>query len=329
MQTTQDWLVKFLSYGHRHKAWSPRHTETLRYRLAPFCRAFPDVSSITPELVAAWFDDLSFPSNASYNSYRQTFRSFFTWLTKNGALSESPADELPRKRFEKRNKTTSFADFQKLRSQAELLAHSADPIDLRIAAIWFFAAETACRLGEIASLRYGHVTQRLEEPHFTPHGYVYTVRITGKTGEGWVTFTEVAANALRAWLAVRPKPDEVGHNGLWIGYQSNRWGAEMTISGVAMAFERVAGLAGVTQNFSSHCLRYLNCKYYVENYNPNIAQRKLRHHRVEFTLSVYHQVTNDELLAATADGLLQQPRIPTLLQAPVSNFRPHGLTTDQ
>ncbi|MCO5194305.1 MAG: site-specific integrase [Anaerolineae bacterium] len=304
----------YLLDGTREKQWSSRHRDNIRQRLSPFVDQVADLSvaSVTAVMISAHFNELdrTLHSAASWNSYRQTFRSFFKWCREQGYITRQPVT-VPLRKHNKKNKTTSFEDFARLKSAATALLHSAEPTDVRTAAIWLFTADSACRLGEVASLTYDHACRQLASPTFSPGGLVYTFRIDGKTGEGWATVSELAAEAMRRWIDMRPSNAELGHDALWIGFQPNRLYRPMVADGgIKLVFEHVAELAGVTHNFRSHNLRYLNCKYYVERFGARIAQKKLRHSRVEFTLRVYHQVDELDVINATGEaGLL---KIPTL-----------------
>jgi integrase len=142
----------------------------------------------------------------SSTTIREEFKAvrvFFNWCVKNGLLKLSPARLLALPYLERdttRDKAMSDEDLQ------TLLAYTQNII--REHAIIRFASETACRRGEVASLRISNLNLSnpliFSDPKTNQEIKIYTAIVFGKTGEREVGFYEATAMALRKYLIRRP-----------------------------------------------------------------------------------------------------------------------------
>lgn len=152
-----------------------------------------------------------FMRNGKQQSYAQktirmhmiAVRTFFNWCVKNDLLEKNPTRlmKIPVEPVDKtRNKVMDEKDLQVILAYVK-------PKPLQNALV-NFAYQTACRTGELCSLRISNL--RLGKP-FTwinpqtkTEMHYYTTLVTGKTGEREVAFYEETAQALRRWLLMRP-----------------------------------------------------------------------------------------------------------------------------
>jgi integrase len=142
----------------------------------------------------------------SATTIREEFKAvrvFFNWCVKKQLLKISPARLLERPYVERdtsRDKAMSDEDLQ------TLLAYTQNII--REHAIIRFASETACRRGEVCSLRISNLNLEkhllFTDPKTDKVVKIYTAVVFGKTGEREVGFYEATAQALRRYLLRRP-----------------------------------------------------------------------------------------------------------------------------
>jgi site-specific recombinase XerD len=184
-------------------------------------------------------------SNWSIRGYFRTIRVFFNFLVKDGCLERSPAAqlELPRRP----------QDHPKFIKQADALALlEAAKHNPRDRAIVLFLADTGCRVCSIASLC---ISKMDLDGQVAPNGtVVYFARVKvksfgGVSRERAVYFGEKTAEALRAYLKVRPQN---GSDQVFIG----RYGKALKESGFYQVLKRLAEMAGVKENWNPHAFRH-------------------------------------------------------------------------
>jgi integrase len=163
----------------------------LRYRLGAFSNAFHcDLSSITPDDVAAFFDGLTL-SPRSYNNYLRTLRTFFSFAQRHGWLSKE-VDLLAR--VEKRSETRAPVDIFTPALLSAILSHASPAISPCIA------------LGAFAGLRSAEI-MRLDWRDIERHqGFIEVAAHKAKTATRRIV--PITDNLVR-WLETAPRSGEL------------------------------------------------------------------------------------------------------------------------
>lgn len=273
--------------------------ETYRVRLASFVELYGagEVGSVGPAEVDTWVvaqrrQKLRYenhPTRPTVNSgislatlagRIQSIKTFWRWCAERGHVAKSPACHLKQEHYDPSAESRAMTK-EDLAAMLRVARERGSPRDY---AILCFVAETAARLGEVASLRLG--TLRLEKLEAT---------IVGKTGKGVVDFNKRTADALRAWLAVRPRSDSdkvfVGE-GRYAGQPLNR-------EGIHQVLKRLARDADVHGRFSVHSIRHLVGQNFTDHGNLELARQKLRHANITTTARHYANQDRARLKQAT------------------------------
>lgn len=276
----------------REQERSPKTRSCTEWRLRPFAEKHGrlPVNEITSDQVLAWVEELKERlAPASVNSYKQTTKTFFNWCIQRGWVGpgQSPAANLRQVKFKRKRKHPEDGHLYRLLRTAERLAQDGDPEHIRNFALVLFSVETAGRLGEITRLRIPDVNLAKRE------AISY-----GKTGEVTLTFTEVCADALQAWLTVRPRGR---HNFVWTSLRDEDHGKPLGTQGVTMVFVRLSKEAGLEKAIRTHAIRHWNGQKYVDLFNPKMAAEKLNHRSgIGTVLEFYYHVDASHLRTATA-----------------------------
>lgn len=217
----------------------------------------------------------------------QSAKALFDWCVRREYLEKSPGSHLRRPRVDNRcdgSKVMAVEDLARLVAVAEKRAEAGRPpacAGRRDLALLLFLVETGCRVGECASLRVGWLD--LEEGDGL---------VEGKTGQRAVDFTWVTAEALGAWLAVRPA---AGHNLVWVG----RYGSGLSAGGIYGVLRRLAKEAGVKGRFNPHSIRHLVGQSWADQVNLELVRRKLGHADIRTTAAFYSNQDRKRVKAAT------------------------------
>jgi site-specific recombinase XerD len=171
------------------KGVSELYLADLRYRLGVFKEAFQcDVSAITPDDVATFFDGLKL-SPRSHNNFLCALRTFFRFAQKHDWLSKE-VDLLSR--VEKRNGKPIPVEIFTSSELAELLRHASPQVASCIA----LAAFAGLRAEEILRLEWSDVERRL--------GFIEVAAHKAKTQARRIV--PIAENLSR-WVAIAPRND--------------------------------------------------------------------------------------------------------------------------
>lgn len=219
-------------------------------------------------------------SDATLAGRIQSARAFFNYCVERRLVAESPAAHLhkPRVHPAAGEKAMSIEDLARLVDAAEKKAAKGKPRDL---ALLNFLVETGARAGETASLTLSHLDLETCE-----------ARVEGKTGRRVVDFTEATANAMRAWLAVRP---DVDHEFVFV----SRQGRPLTTRGMYGALRRLATKGGVEGRFNPHSIRHLVGQTWADQVNLELVRLKLGHSDIHTTAMFYANQDLGRVKAAT------------------------------
>src|SRR6266581_3512905 len=196
---------------------------------------------------------------------------FFASLVKSGVLPHSPAVNIDRPKKEKRPK-----DFLRPDEYNKLLVQAAgDPRDYAILQVFL---QTGIRVSELVAILVPDVDMEQK-----------TVAIHGKgEKERRLPLEKKAMQALKSWLAVRPKGQD---QHLFVTYQ----GTGFSIRGVRKLVDKYLARAAITKKISCHGLRrtcFTNKA--ARNMNAFAIQKLAGHERME-TTRIYVQLGTEDL----------------------------------
>jgi site-specific recombinase XerD len=196
---------------------------------------------------------------------------FFASLVQSGVIPHSPAVNIERPKKERRPK-----DFLRPEEYNRLLVQAAgDPRDYAILQIFL---QTGIRVSELVAILVSDVDMEQK-----------TVAIHGKgEKERTIPLEKKAMQALKSWLAVRPKVQDPR---LFVTYQ----GTGFSIRGVRKLVDKYLKLASITKKISCHGLRRtcLTNKA-ARNMNAFAIQKLAGHERME-TTRIYVQLGTEDL----------------------------------
>lgn len=264
---------------------APSTVEWYRHRLRQV-QAFlgnPPVETITLRDLRRWRAAVLTPSGdscparspATINGYIRAIRRFFSWMEKEGLITENPARAL---RFvqvpDSDPKAISEEDMRKMLSAAE--DHPRDY------AILCFLIDTGCRA-------MGVVTLTLERLDLNHRRAVVEEKHPGGTRARVVYFSEVTQKALTRWLEHRPP---VGHNYVFVSQR----GGPLSVWGLYQMLQRCAKRAGVRGRFNPHAFRHAFARTLLKNgASLDTVSKLMGHSSVMVTSRFYARWAPSEL----------------------------------
>jgi len=200
----------------------------------------------------------------------------FNWLESEGRIEVNPGRRIKRPRPRRRELTAiSLDDVKALLETAKGNALA----DVRDRAIILFLFDTGCRAGGLCGLR-------VDDLHLEA-GLALVYEKGGKSR--FVMFTPQTAEALRAWLAVRPE----GGQAVFVGLKRK---TALTPSGVWQMLTRRAERAGVEGAVNPHAFRHGFARFYLlDGGDLGTLADILGHSSVEVTKAYYGVFTFQEL----------------------------------
>ena len=171
------------------------------------------------------------------NGYTRAWRRIFRWLTMEGYIDQNPAQRLkPIRTPDEDPKAASEDDIKRLLQ----VAKDSSPRDY---ALVCFLVDTGARARGVATLT-------LERLDLERRKALVTEKSQKRERARPVYFTDITAEALQKWLAVRP---DVDHSYVFLGLQKK---APLSSSGIYQILKRLARKAGITGRFNPHSLRH-------------------------------------------------------------------------
>lgn len=178
-------------------------------------------------------------------------KTFFAWLKEHHHTSINPAQDLERPNLPRRARRGVADD-----DAAAMLA-AAEESSVRDRAILAVFDATGCRLGGVADLRLADVDIKHRR---------LMVREKGDK-ERTVFLTPKAAQALKAWLDIRPAKPGVNH--VFTSEQKGkRLGTAMTASGLAQVLKRLKKAHHITGRVSPHQWRHRRLRILTASGTP-------------------------------------------------------------
>jgi len=214
-------------------------------------------------------------------SYVRAVKRLFNFLEAEDRIKSNPARRIRTPRPKRvLPKGISHADLLALLATCE----AGGVIDLRDRGILLFLADTGCRLGGLCGLR-------IEDVDFA-RGLAMVTEKGDKTR--FVPFLTPTAEALRAWLAVRPQDQDRGP-WMFVGL-SPRARKGLTSNGVAQMLARRGRRAGVTGPVNAHSFRHGFARdFLLSGGDLGTLSDLMGHEGVEITKDYYGIFTIREL----------------------------------
>lgn len=290
MPTLQETIDLFLAVDR-----SPYTNRNYRYVLERMARAigperelrlitYPDLSDYLQKLLrrAHSSNGSGQPRRAlkrdTAADYLKTIQAFFRWCVERRLLKHSPAEGLrvrPEPVEPERHPNAIPPD--ELAEMVRLSRASA-----RNYAMLLFLADTACRVGGLASLTLSHLDLAERRALLLEKGNKYHR----------VYFSAQTAEALQVWLAVRPKTD---HEYVFTG----RGGRPLSRDGIANVVRTLSHKIG--RNYGPHRIRHSVAQALADRQVPVSAVQQLLGHRdPRITINAYYR-NDDEYRRMIAD----------------------------
>lgn len=234
------------------------------------------LSDITPATIRGYRAHLVHRDLSLYSVHgrQRAVRRLFSWLVEEGLVERNVALDVPLVRLPQQP-PKALADDDLTRLLARLPQES-----VRDRAIILFLIDTGCRVGGLCSL--------------TPAVVDVPDRCAVVTEKGArarrVYFTDLTADALALYLAVRPAVDS---DALFISAR----GEPLTTNGVRMLLERIGARAGVKGRINAHSFRHAFARSFLRN-GGNLAAlgRILGHSPGSPVTARYYAVWDDREL---------------------------------
>ncbi len=210
------------------------------------------------------------------NGHIRAVRRFFRWLEEEGYIQNNPARKLRNIRTpDTEPKAASEKDSKRL-------LKAADESGERDYAIVCFLIDTGARAN-------GVVTLTLDRLDLNRRRALVIEKSQKQERARFVYFTEETANALKAWLAVRPQA-ETNHVFL------NVHGKPLTLWGLYQLLKRLAQKGGVEGRFNPHSFRHAFARRVLQQ-GADLAtvSQLMGHSSVEVTVRYYARWADDEL----------------------------------
>lgn len=212
-------------------------------------------------------------------AYCQVIRTFFFWCYEEGYIPRSPARSLIVRNVPASPSTRRGIPPADLKRMIECARWT----NARDYALILFILDTACRAGGAASLTLDNL-----------HLDSYSASLLEKGGE-WVQvfYGEQTAEALRAWLTVRPA---CKHNRVFTLVKGDP--RPLSERSISEAITRLAIKAGAYRAdgkpYKAHALRHSTAEALVkQGVQPYVVQRKLNHASLTTTLDNYYPKGDD------------------------------------
>jgi site-specific recombinase XerD len=237
---------------------SAKHLESVSGRLGRFCKKYGDenIETITGEHIQAYFDSLDAAglAVATLAGHKASLRACWRWLRAEGHTDNQPDAVLSTRRHSYsytpvQSQPAPVDDFQiVLRRLTEFANHrDGNPRDVRDAALFSVAVDSAKRRGELWHMRRRDVERSLARPEVAAGRHIYRISSRGKTGQVTIVFFEETAVYLAAWLQLMPETAVY----VWC---NTRTGERLRPESLSLAVVRICQWAGV-RPFRLHAIR--------------------------------------------------------------------------
>jgi integrase len=239
-------------------------------------------------LVALNCEDLSQNTKVTY---RHILKQFLKWLIKRGECAVS-LDELNDVKLGKINRMTKTT--KSILTETEVHQIIEATTTLRDRCLLSILYESACRVGEIATLTWDQV--KFDE-------YGCSINVDEKTGRPRYIRVSVYAPTLAAWHA--QCPTNVGN----LVFPS-RYNTMMTYGTVRKVLDKAVKIAGITKRVHPHLFRHSRITHLLQHRVPESVVKKMGWGRLDATMiETYGHLVDQDTDAAILElaGVEQAP----------------------
>ncbi len=228
-------------------------------------------------------------------------KKFFRWAEEKGYVAVSPAKAIVNR---KPRRPLGLGKAIKDNEADQILAGA--QFDPRNRAILYLLKQSGCRAGEAATLQLDSLDL---EDHV---GWV----IGKGDKQREILFGPETAEAIRAWLAVRPK---VKHNFVFTSTRSSH--NPLTAAGVSQIVRRLGKKVGLERSLGAHSFRHrVGYSFSKQRVSVRVAQAYLGHTNPSITFEYYQDVDENDL--REAERLLNGTKNRTSEEKPHQEERP-------
>ena len=262
-------LTDYEYYLRMERAMSPNTVASYCSDIQKFLLASEvEADKVQPEDILQYLTTSKKLSERSQARLLSALRSFFDWMQIEGYLSENPCDrvEMP--------KLGVYLPSVLSVQEVEAIINSIDRSDwmgFRDKAILEVLYGCGLRVSEAVGLKISGI--------YLDEGFI---RIIGKGNkERLVPLGEMACNAVREYLDVRPQPSDSQSDDLLF---LNRFGKSFSRVSMFKLIKKQALVAGITKEISPHTLRHSFATHLVENgADLRVVQEMLGHESITTT----------------------------------------------
>ena len=275
MDLTQKILSDYSYYLKIERAMSPNTVEAYTSDLEGFFNYVGvEPAQVTTQDILDYLAEGRGLSKRSQSRQLSAFRSFFDWLVMEGDRPDNPCGPVD---------TPKIGRYLPAVLSVEEVSAIMDSVDVtkwtgkRDRAILEVLYGCGLRVSEAVGLKISHV--------FMTEGFV---RVVGKGNkERLVPAGEMALNAIREYLAVRPTPESPQYDDIMF---LNRFGKPLSRVAMFNMVKKQAMAAGVNKEISPHTFRHSFATHLIENgADLRVVQEMLGHESI-LTTEIYTHI---------------------------------------
>ena len=227
-----------------------------------------DADKVQPDDILQYLSTSKKVSERSQSRFLSALRSFYDWMQIEGYMSENPCDRVDMPKLGVY--LPSVLSVQEVEAVINSIDRS-DWIGLRDKAILEVLYGCGLRVSEAVGLRISGL--------YLDEGFI---RIIGKGNkERLIPLGDMACNAVRAYLDVRPQPAHPQSDDLLF---LNRFGKSFSRVSMFKLIKKQALIAGISKEISPHTFRHSFATHLVENgADLRVVQEMLGHESITTT----------------------------------------------
>lgn len=216
-------------------------------------------------------------SPVTVNGIVIALKALFSFGVKRGYTTHNPTTHLKaRKPKTQRIKAVTVENLARLLETAESGGYVRDVALIRL------LADSGARCGEIAGLKRSDL-----------HLNQLSAHVHGKTGPGWIEYSQETAKALKEWLCHHP-----GGEYVFCSLSRKNLGQRIRSDSIRQILLRHAKRAGITGQINPHGIRHLVGQIWAKEHDLERTRQKLRHADIATTV-IYANVNREEIKRLT------------------------------
>ena len=262
-------LTDYEYYLRMERAMSPNTVASYCSDIQKFLAVCEvDADKVQPDDILQYLSTSKKVSERSQSRFLSALRSFYDWMQIEGYMSENPCDRVDMPKLGVY--LPSVLSVQEVEAVINSIDRS-DWIGSRDKAILEVLYGCGLRVSEAVGLRISGL--------YLDEGFI---RIIGKGNkERLIPLGDMACNAVRAYLDVRPQPADPQSDDLLF---LNRFGKSFSRVSMFKLIKKQALIAGVSKEISPHTFRHSFATHLVENgADLRVVQEMLGHESITTT----------------------------------------------